>query len=274
MNNWKIEGGDGYLSGNENPSGGGVVSNNSTSEIPDSVIGPAVSTGTGMLLSNTPVSEVPGLVGLTAGAAGDLATGKNAGQIAKNTGMRGLKTAASYGMQSAGVPGYIAGPGVSVGMANVMESQRANPNYGRATIGSGIPSTVGTVASLFGGPLVGLVAGIVADVFTRDSLADGGLGDWTDSRTHEWARDDLEDQGSSYNESASAVSNDNDLNSGYDVNNRDNRPDQTNTFSNPNVYNYDPGADNPSGGFDSVGSGYGDEAADAASEDSGLGSMY
>ena len=191
-------------------------------------------------------SLAPGVKSV-ATAAKAAAQGKSFNDVAAAFGISAAKEA--FGAIG-GFPGMVGKMGLGIATSS---------NPAKAASKTGIGATAGLAFGPFGA-----IAGNILGGLAYDSYEDGYLGDALDSRKHEMALDDLEDQGLSIDDARESLAMDSDVQSGY-TGLRTNPglygllDADPSTFTNPNVsnYGYNPTADNPSFG-DIAGDGYND----------------
>lgn len=186
--------GNNGLSPNASTSGAEMTATNTDSSLPSEVN--SIATGIGGTIANTAASHalgnLPGYGVASSGVnaaiqGGDLASiqgaviGSLVGQV---TGL---------GLSSLGL-GSIAGLGSAVTSAVASDATKSNSNPAAAAVAalSGFGSRA--VGALLGGPFGSVVAGVLGDMATESSLKDGYLGDMTNARSSETARDAVESE--------------------------------------------------------------------------------
>lgn len=105
-------------------------------------------------------------------------------------------------------------PGVPVAdllVSNVKEARRASPNYGASTLAAGARTGSGMLGqAILPIPGVGYMVGSsIGNYFAQESIRDGYLGDWSDSRSNERQRDAVEDLGKSVSDTKDLAARDN-----------------------------------------------------------------
>ncbi len=238
---YKAMGGEGEI-----PSMSPVGSVNKTSVPPE-----IVNTGIDVISGIAGIGNQYGQTSAFKGGLNAATRGASLEDVAKATGTAGVMGVVGQQLNK------FAGPFAGLGVNTAMEATKKNPNFELSTVQS-IPSLVGGVTSLVN-PIVGIAAGTLASYFVNDALPEGWAGDWANVRHNEIDRDELEDMGYSRDETASIMANEldsvNNYSYGYDnVSELDDEGDKrtvatgmrhSNTFTNANVSNYDPAADNP-----------------------------
>lgn len=164
------------------------------------LLGAAVATTMGVAGAGTDVPGLPGAVGSTVS---NVASGAEPEEAAKDI---ATSLAAPAVMNAAReVLGEFAPAGVGVAVS-ALDAATSGRDVPTAASVSGISSIASTIGGMLAGPFGALLGGFVAGHFARTSAEDGVLGDVWDSRTVEAMRDELEDMGYGYDETAGAAS--------------------------------------------------------------------
>ncbi|MCU7816329.1 MAG: hypothetical protein KZQ81_14280 [Candidatus Thiodiazotropha sp. (ex Rostrolucina anterorostrata)] len=156
----------------------------------------------------------PSASGMIGGAVSDALRGADLSRIAANTGMRAARTVAGNVLNRVGLASPVIGPAMSMGSGLIGQMQQVNPNYSAAALSSAVPSLAGAIAGSMFGPIGAVIGGMIAGEYTQGSMREGWMGDLTDARSYERARDFYEDQGLSRAQSAAEVG-------GYGMTSRD-----------------------------------------------------